>query len=142
MKPLRRTKEVVRNPLTVIELVLAISTIVGGLYVLSPFLVVSIIQNGASPLILALGSQVGVTLFGGIFLASGLASVWGIYTRQYRTRSVAMFIQFLCRFYAIIVGWLVSGLLPLTWLSPLTIAIICVILWLWLKGLVLRRFNE
>lgn len=131
-----------RSPLTIVEVVIGIVTIVAGVYILSPALVYSTTMNGASPLVATLGSQLGISLFGGFFLLSGLVMLYGIFKRNYRIRSAGLFMNILARTYGLIGYFLVTGILPLTWLSSLTILIIAVICWVVVRGFIHRGVTK
>lgn len=125
-------------PLLVVQWIIAISAIIGGIYVVSPFMRLSILFNGKSAVIQTVGSEWGIYLFGGMFILSGVLMIAGIILRKVQLRSLGLFINGLCRLYAIIAAILAVGILPLTWLSNFTI--MCIVFYIW--GRIRRRGIE
>lgn len=135
---LGRVRFLGRSPLTIVELILAISAIVGGLYLLSPLLAYSTVINGASPLVQTLGHPVAIMFYGIIYITGGLMSTVGIFMRKTVLRSTGMFLIMLVRTYGLFITFLVQGFLPLTWLSSATVIGVSVVVYIWLRGLILR----
>lgn len=131
-----------RSPLTIVELIISISAIVGGLYLLSPFLAYSTMVNGASPLVATLSHPFAIVAYGLVFITGGSMSVYGIFSRRTLWRSTGIFIQMLVRTYGIFVTFLIQGALPLTWLSSFVVVCVSVVIYIWLRGLIVRGLVE
>lgn len=142
MRFLGRVRFLGRSPLTIVELIIAIGAIVGGLYVMSPILAYSTAVNGASPLIQILGHPVAILIYGGMYVASGATSVYGILSRNTALRSIGLFCQTLCRTYGLIGTFLIQGFLPFTWWSSSIVIFISIIVYIWLRGLIVRGLTE
>lgn len=141
MKVLKKYRWLGRSPLTIVELVIAISTIVGGLYVLSPLLDLSVMLNGASPFVQIVGHTTGLYIFGTFFLSSGAIMLIGFVRRDYHWRSVGLFMNIMARLYVLVTTIMINGLLPLTWLSPLTVLVIAIICYLVVRGMIARGLD-
>lgn len=126
------------SPLTIVELIIAISTIVGGVYVLSPLLDISTYLHSASPLVATLGSDIGILLFGLIFLISGILMLVGVIVGNYRLRSIGLFTNFMSRLYVILATFIIQGFLPLTWVSNFTIGVIAIVCYLVVRGMIIK----
>jgi hypothetical protein len=127
-----------RNPLTIIELIIGISSIVGGLYVLSPFLAYSVSVNGAAPIVALLSHPISIYGYGLVYLFSGILIVFGIFKRRYRIRSAGLFVNILARIYGLCGTFIVQGLLPLTWISPLIVLLVTIICYVVVRGFIFR----
>jgi hypothetical protein len=124
-----------RNPLTIVEFLLGIASILSGLYVVTPLQAYATITQGATPLVATLGSPIALFVFGALLGLSGLFMLIGIFRRNYRIRVNALFVNILCRFYSVTVTVMVGGLLPPLWLPPLTILFITVVCYLVARGM-------
>ena len=138
MGVLGRVRFLGRSPLTIVELIIAIGAIVGGLYVMSPFLTYSTAVNGASPIVHVLGHPVALMVYGAIFVLSGVASIYGIITRRTNFRSSGLFWNMMARTYGLFGTFMVQGLLPFTWWSSAVVLAISVVVYIWLRGLLFR----
>ena len=139
---LGRVKFLGRSPLTIIELIIAIGAIVGGLYVMSPVLAYSTAVNGASAVVQILGHPVALMIYGGSYVVAGVISVYGILTRKTVLRSVGLFWNMLNRTYGLMGTFLVQGFLPFTWLSSFMVIVISLVVYLWIRGLIIRGLTE
>jgi hypothetical protein len=129
-----------RSPLTLIEIVIAVSTIIGGLYVVSPLIdVPSLFTGQSSPLIHILGTAAPIKVYGLILIVTGCATLIGVWRRNYRLRANAMFINILARLYSLLGTLLVQGFLPFTWSPAATLIAIAVIIYIYLRGLLFRQ---
>lgn len=142
MRFLGRARFLGRSPLTIVELIIAIGAIVGGLYVMSPALVYSTAVNGASPLIQILAHHVAILIYGATYVTAGALSVYGIIIRNTALRSIGLFWQTLSRAYGLIGTFLVQGLLPFTWWSSAIVIFISIVVYIWLRGLIVRGLVE
>lgn len=131
-----------RSPLTIVELIVSIGAIVSGLYVISPMLAYSTSINGASAIVQILGHPVAIMLYGGLFLVSGVLSVFGIITRRTTLRSIGLFWQLAARTYGLLGTFLVQGFLPFTWWSSAIVLFISLVVYVWIRGLLLRGLVE
>jgi len=126
------------TPLLVIQTIIGISTIIGGLYLVSPFMQASIRLVGRSAFLETASSEIGILIFAAIFIFSGILMLAGVYARKVRWRSTGLFINGLCRFYVIFATFLSQGILPLTWFSGAVIMVIVFYMW----GRIRRRGVE
>lgn len=124
-KPTKRE----RSPLIVIEWIIAIFTTIGAVYTLSPMLDFSIAQNGPTPFVSVVGSDLGITIFGIVFLISALILVYGIVRRKQGWRSLGLFLNGLTRLYIIIATFLATGPFPFTWLSNAAVMVMAFYIW-------------
>jgi hypothetical protein len=127
-----------RNPLTIVEMIIGITSVVGGLYVLSPLLVYSTAINGAGPIVALIAHPIGIMIFGLIIVISGLMMVIGVWKRKYKIRSWGLFVNILARTYALIGGFLISGFLPLTWMSSFVVLLITILCYIVVRGFLIR----
>lgn len=134
----RRRLGATSNPLIVIEWIIAIVTLVGGVYLLSPVFNVGLLVSLNSPIAQAVASSVGIIALAVISIFSALLLIAGIVNRKVKWRSAALFINGLVRLYAFLAGLLINGLLPLTWLSPFALMLITFYIW----GRIRKRGHE
>lgn len=139
---LGRVKFLGRSPLTIIELIIAVGAVVGGLYVLSPLLAYSTAINGATPVISALGHPLAVGAYGACYFLGGGISIIGIFSRRVGFRSVGIFVSMMARTYGLFVTFLIQGFLPLTWWSSAIVLAVSVVIYIWLRGLILRNLVD
>lgn len=130
MQALRR---IFANPLSATAFIIGVSTVVGGVYLLSPLLVISTVINGASPLVNVLGTGLGIWAFGLYFLASGIFLLLGLARNNVKFVRGGLLASILGRFYSILAYFIIIGPLPLTWLANLTVACISIVVWLALR---------
>lgn len=123
-------QQVKYSPLSLIEIIIGVTAIVGGLYIFSPFLQISVAMNGASPLIATLGSKIPVLIFGFFYLLSGLLILLGVIKGRNGSLRAGLLLHIFARFYVFLVTMLVTGILPLSWLSGVVVMAITVVCWL------------
>jgi hypothetical protein len=133
----RGLKFIGHDPTTVIEFILALGMLVGGLYVLSPFVVINISLSTAPAAVQALASTIGLALLGGTSAAVGAANLYGIWKYNYKVRSAALFSQIMIRLYVFIATLFAQGFFPLTWLSSFILMCVATICYLTLR----RKMN-
>ena len=131
-----------RNPLTIVEFIIAVASIIGGVYVASPLIIYSSLVNGATPLVAALAHPVALVAFGVLLALSGIIVIAGIFMHRYRWRANGLFLNILLRIYGIIVTFLIQGLLPLTWLATLTVTIIALVCYLYDRGMLFVKVDD
>lgn len=119
----------VTNPLIVIQWIIALISLVAGVYMVSPLLQLSIDLHGKSAFVATVGSNYGVVIFGCVFILSALLMIAGIVYRRVGLRSGGLFLNGLCRFYSIIATILAVGILPFTWASNALVMIIVFYIW-------------
>lgn len=130
-----------RSPLTVVEFIVAALTIIGGLYLLSPLLDISVALHGASPLVATLANSTAIAFYGVFLTSIGAINISAIYKRNYKWRSRALFGNILIRLYGFIVTMLVQGPIPPTWLSSFGIMLIAIVCYSVVKGMDVRRLK-
>lgn len=124
-KPVPRLRD---NPLTLIEFVIALSTIVGGSLLLvgatnRPFTESLLVETVSGPILL--------TVFALVFFISAGFTLIGLWEHNVKWRSIGMFGNIIARIYAIIVTVLVSTQLQV-W--NLTVLVISVIVWIAIRS--------
>lgn len=122
-----------RGPLTYIEIIIALSVLVGGLYILSPFLVVHISLADAPSLIQDLASTTGILILGIVAILNGIAMLYGIFAYRYKIRSAALFFNLLLRLYVVIATIAAQGIFPMDWLSNAVIMAVSAVCYLHLR---------
>lgn len=120
-----------RNPVTIIERVISLITLVGGIYVLSPILSVPAQYVTGSVVSQIVVSQVGILAIGLFASAFALWNLYAIHKRSYRQRAASTFAMAMLRLYVILATILIVGLFPLSWLSSFTIVIILSVCYLY-----------
>lgn len=119
-----------RSPLKVIKWIIAIVSIIGGLYVMSPLLTYSSATFGAGALAQTIANPTGIFIFGFLFFASGALLAAGLVWDKKSWRAYGLFANILLRIYSLIGTWLTIGFLPLTWLSNFALILIAIVVYL------------
>jgi hypothetical protein len=119
-----------RSPLKVIKWIIAIVSIVGGLYVMSPLLNYSTAAFGAGALAQTIANPIGIFTFGLLFTASGALLVAGLIWNKKTWRAYGLLANIALRIYSLIGTWLTVGFLPLSWLSNLAVILIAIVVYL------------
>lgn len=119
-----------RSPLKVIKWIIAIVSIIGGLYVMSPLLTYSSATFGAGALAQTIANPTGIFIFGFLFSASGALLAAGLVWDKKSWRAYGLFANILLRIYSLIGTWLTIGFLPLTWLSNFALILIAIVVYL------------
>lgn len=109
---------------------------------LSPLVHLSTIVHGATPIVAALSATPILYVVGVVYTLSGVGITYGIYKRKYPIRAWSLFANIMIRLYALVLTWLMQGLLPLTWLGPLTVLAITVVCYLIVRGMQARNINN
>lgn len=123
-----------RDPVTIIELITAFFLVVGGLYVLSPFLDVTVLLSQAPRVIQSLGSTPALGALGLACIITGAVHIWGILRYNFKVRSAAIFSHVMLRLYVVAATIAAQGVFPLDWMNHLIIS--CV---LYVCYIVVRR---
>lgn len=113
-----------------IEWIVAVCTLVGGIYIFTPLYAVSKASNGASLFASSLGHPLSIFLWGSLLLVGAILVIFGKLTKRPQVKSVGWFSIFLARFFQILTTILVQGFLPLSWIYPFTVMLIVMVLWL------------
>lgn len=131
-----------RSPLTIVELIIAVMTIVGGIYlaILIPQLTEQFAQ--ASVLIKIVSSFVPLVILAVLLIGSALLDIIGIYRQNYRMRYYGLFGMLLVRFYSLLATIFGIGFLPLTWLPNLTIILVLSVCYFVVRGRMKWRVME
>jgi hypothetical protein len=114
----------------VIKWIISLTSIVGGLYVMSPLLTLSTANYGAGALAQTIANPTGIFIFGFLFFASGALLAVGLIWDKKTLRAYGLFANILLRTYSLIGTWLTVGFLPLTWLSNLAVLLIAIVVYL------------
>jgi len=121
------------TPLRIIKWFIAIQTILGGLYILSPLLGDILLASDSSVIAKTIVHPVGIAAVGIIFLVSGLILAVGLIRNKKSLVATGLFANILVRIYGLIGGWIINGFLPPSWLAGLTLLFICIVLYLFTK---------
>lgn len=117
------------DPIRCIEWVIAVLTLIGSTYVFTPLYAMSVASNGTSALASVLSYPLTVFIFAGILLMASIFVMYGLVRNRPKIRSAGWFLIFLARWYQILATILVAGFLPITWIYPLTISLVVLVLW-------------
>lgn len=117
------------EPIRSIEWVIAFFTFVGGLYIFSPLYAISAAQNGPTAMASAFSHPYMILFWGIILLGGSVAVMFGLWKKKPHLKSTGWFAIFLARTYQLITTFVVTGFLPITWIYPLTLTVIIIILW-------------
>lgn len=121
------------DPLRIIEWVVALSTAIGGIYVISPLYDISVDLHGLSAFAQALSSTAMISLWGTVLLIGAILAIVGIVTKRDEVKSAGWFALVLARFFQLLTTWLTVGILPISWIHPFTVMMIAVVLWFWAR---------
>ncbi len=129
MSRLRFVSKIIYNPIKSIQWIIAVQTIVGGIYLVSPL--VEYVSNNVAPsaLVQIISSSTGIAIVGIIFLLSGTILTIGLLKDKPQWRATGLFVSAGVRLYGLWAVWLINGFLPLTWLGNFTIMLITIVLY-------------
>ncbi|QDK03040.1 membrane protein [Streptomyces phage Braelyn] len=114
-----------KHPLVVVEVIIAVGLLVSGLYTAGPWYV----PSATTPLGQAIDSTLVRMAIGGFYALSALTSLWGGFRDWDESRSIGLFMMFLSYSFITILRWISIGLVPLTWIFSLTLALIVAFLY-------------
>jgi hypothetical protein len=112
-----------KNPLVVIEVIIAVGLLVSGLYAVGPWYV----TNATTPIGRAIDSSIVRMSIGGFYTMSAATSLIGSFRDN--DVSVGLFLMFLSYSFMTILRWMAIGFVPLTWVFSLTLALIVAFLY-------------
>lgn len=119
------------DPIRVLEWVIALFTLAGGLYTLSPLYPRTAASSAGPGIISQLAaSPVPHTAFAVALLVAAVLIIIGLLTNVAKIRSSGFFILVLARTFQITATFLVQGLVPVgAWIYVLTIMAVSLVLW-------------
>lgn len=120
--------DVGKNPLRYVEWVIAILIIVGGLYLFSPWVDMS--MESTSTVAQALQTKASIYAFAVFYTFPGVAMAYGLVKNKPRVIEVALYFTYIVLLFSAILTLVVNGLFPPRWLTILTVGVIAAILWL------------
>jgi len=129
MRLIEKVLAIGSDPIRNIEWVIAICTLLGGLYIFTPLYDLSIARVGMSPFAAALANPISIFLWGAVLLVGAGLVIFGLVKNEPRFKSAGWFTIMLARFFQILTTWLVVGFLPITWIHPFTVFAVILILW-------------
>jgi len=134
MKLLVRWNKLKQTPLRMIEWIIVIQTILGGLYILSP-LVEKLAMTIVKPSIVAqvVISPIGILALGSIFLFSAILLAAGLIWEKKQWRATGLFINICVRIYGLVGGWALNGFMPPSWLASATLLSILIVIYFHIK---------
>jgi len=115
--------KIFKNPLVVIEVIIAVGLLVSGLYAVGPWYV----TNATTPIGRAIDSSIVRMAIGGFYTMSAATSLIGSFRDN--DVSVGLFLMFLSYSFMTILRWMAIGFVPLTWVFSLTLALIVAFLY-------------
>ena len=133
MGTLRKFGIIGANPLIVVEMALAVQTLLGGAYLLNFVLSNQKVAAG-SAFIQIVASDFGIILFASLFILTGLIIIAGIVKRKVKWRQTGLFWNILTRFYALLTGLIANGLFPPSWLPSATLLFLALYTWRRIKS--------
>lgn len=113
------------QPLTVIEVIIAVSLLVSGLYSVGPWYV----TNSTTPIGKAIDADWIRMCIGGFYVTASVTSLWGSLSHRDKINSAGLFLMFLSYSFMTILRWLAIGFLPLTWIFSVTLGLIVAFLY-------------
>lgn len=128
MKFLEKVNFENRTPLTYAEAVTAMLSLIGGIYLLTPFLTLPFAVEGQVAMIVA--NAAGIVAVGVVAIVLSLWNLWAIYKGNYKQRARSIFWMTMLRLYSILALILITGIFPMTWLAALNVLILQVIFYL------------
>lgn len=127
-------ERLVKNtPLKVIEYIVAITTILGGLFLLSPLVTIPIPNVGDPEIVKQILSRPGIIILAVVAILAGASHGYGLLKKKFALRSMGLFVNVLVRIYAILAGWLINGQVPLPFSADVVLLAVVVVLWLTLR---------
>lgn len=118
------------DPIRIIEWVVALATAFSGLYIYSPFYNQAVQRDGPGAIAAALHHPELIYVYGAVILAGAVLLILGLVLRKVLLRSVGLFTIFTVRFFQVLLTLITLGWQPITWIFPLTIMCIVVVLWI------------
>lgn len=115
--------KIFKNPLVVVEVIIAVGLLVSGLYAVGPWYV----PNATTPIGQAIDSTIVRMSIGGFYTMSAATSLWG--SVRENVSSAGLFLMFLSYSFMTILRWMAIGFTPLTWVFSLTLALIVAFLY-------------
>lgn len=112
-----------RNPMIIIEGIIAVSLLVLGLYTVSPLYV----ANPTTPIGIAIESMLIRKSIGAFYVLAAGTSLWGVFKGGFH--SSGSFLMALSYLFMTVLRLLTVGLIPLTWVSTLTLTLIVSVLY-------------
>ncbi len=118
------------NHVRTIEWVVSVFTFIGGLYLFTPLYTTSVAQNGLTAMATAFSHPLMVFLWGALLLVGALAVIFGLWKNKPQIKSIGWFSILLARFFQLLTTFMVAGFLPISWIYPLTVTTVVLVLWI------------
>lgn len=125
LKPSRMRQE----PVIAVCWVLAFASVIGGLYLLSPWLVIGQ-PTSSTALYNAAASFIGIAILAVAAIATGAMMIYGIRKNKYGWIARGLFYNLILRIYAQLVSLLTFGFSQSSWISGVTLIFIVLIAYL------------
>lgn len=113
------------HPLIVIEVIIAVGLLVSGLYVMGPWYQVS----ATTPVGRTIDSAAIRMGIAGFYVLSAGTSLWGTIGLRHEDSSLGLFLMCMSYSFMTLLRWLAIGLIPLTWVFSITLALITAFLY-------------
>lgn len=117
------------DPIRSIEWVIALFTFGGGLTLFSPVGNSELFDNGAGLMTVALAHPLMILFWGAFLVVGAILVMYGLWRDIPMLRGIGWFAIIMARIFQVFSTLTVVGFMPLTWIFPLTIALIAVVLW-------------
>lgn len=127
------------DPIRSIEWVIAVFTFVGGTYLFTPLYQTSVAQNGLSSIAMVMSHPLMVLIWGALLLVSAVLVMVGLWKDLPQLKSAGWFGIIMARIFQLFTTFLVVGFLPITWIYPLTITVVVILLWGFARVEVIKR---
>jgi hypothetical protein len=118
------------DPLRAIEWVIAVFTFSGGLFIFTPLYQVSKAITGPTALATTLSHPIMILFWGSLLLVGALLVMFGLLKNMPQFKSAGWFSIILARVFQLITTFIVAGPLPITWIYPMTLVSVVIILWI------------
>lgn len=121
------------SPLRIIEYIIAGTSILSGLFLLSPYWIVPIVPITAGPIVEAIVSRPGVAGLGITAILSGAFWIYGLVKDHFFLHTTGIFLNAMARLYATIGNWLAAGEIAWPWSPSVVILLIVIILYMYYR---------
>jgi len=115
------------TPLRLLETVIAVTSLISAAYFFTPLYAIGRAIH-PTPLTMVLTSAAMSWLWAAVLAVGAILILYGLYRNLTQFRSAGFFLLFLARLYQVIAIFIVAGPIPLQWLAPLTLGLICLVL--------------
>lgn len=123
-----KIRKIWAQPIVAIEWVIAITGLIGSLYIFTPLYPIGKALHPTTFTML-LTHPLTIMSWGAVLLIGSSLVIIGLVRKSARLRSTGWFCIFLVRLYQVLAILIVAGPIPPQWFLPLTVGTIALILW-------------